>query len=122
MDEFIIRTSFAISMVSLFVITYGTLLGIYSFIKNEFGRLTGKYSLKNVNSVKIDFGYYLLLGLDFLIASDVVRTILENTLHDLTILGISVVIRTLLSYFLGKEITEDERIREKLNEAEELKS
>ncbi|MFZ1321128.1 MAG: DUF1622 domain-containing protein [Ignavibacteria bacterium] len=122
MDEFIIKASTAISYMSLIVIAYGSILGIFSFVRNELGRIKGTYSLKRLNTVKIDFGYYLLLGLDFLIAADVVRTTLENTMQDLMILGLSVVIRTLLSYFLGREITEDERIMEKLAEADEIKA
>ncbi len=66
--------------------------------------------------MKINFGYYLLLGLDFLIASDVIRTIVENTLNDLTILGVSVLIRTILSFFLGREITDDATIRRDIEE------
>lgn len=121
MDDFIINTSLTISYMSLLVIAYGSILGAISFIRNELGRIKGTYSLKRLNTVKIDFGYYLLLGLDFLIAADVVRTILENTLQDLMILGLSVVIRTLLSYFLGREITDDEEFRVKIDEAQEGK-
>ncbi|HQY21941.1 MAG TPA: DUF1622 domain-containing protein [Ignavibacteria bacterium] len=121
MDVFIINTSLTISYMSLIVIAYGSILGAISFVRNELGRIKGTYSLKRLNTVKIDFGYYLLLGLDFLIAADVVRTILENTMQDLMILGLSVVIRTLLSYFLGREITDDEKFREKIDEAQEGK-
>ncbi|MCB0728618.1 MAG: DUF1622 domain-containing protein [Ignavibacteriae bacterium] len=111
MKEFIENFAFLISMISMLVIAYGSILAVFSFIRNELSRAKGKFSFVKLNSVKIDFGYYLLLGLDFLIASDVIRTIVENTLNDLTILGVSVVIRTVLSYFLGREITEDTNLR-----------
>ncbi|MBS1518749.1 MAG: DUF1622 domain-containing protein [Bacteroidetes bacterium] len=116
MDEFIINASFVISIMSLLVIAYGSILGILAFAQNEIGRVTGKFSMKRLNFIKINFGYYLLLGLDFLIAADVVRTILENTIQDLMILGVSVIIRTLLAYFLGRELTEDEELRDKIEE------
>lgn len=122
MDELIIKTSLTISYMSLLVIAYGSILGIISFFRNELGRFNGRYSLKRLNTVKIDFGYYLLLGLDFLIAADVVRTILENTMQDLMILGLSVVIRTLLSYFLGREISDDEEFRSKIEEEQKGKT
>ena len=111
MKEFIENFAFLISMISMLVIAYGSILAVFSFIRNVLSRAKGKFSFVKLNSVKIDFGYYLLLGLDFLIASDVIRTIVENTLNDLTILGVSVVIRTVLSYFLGREITEDTNLR-----------
>jgi uncharacterized membrane protein len=44
------------------------------------------------------------LGLEFLIAADIIRTIIRPTLEELAILGGIVVIRTVISYFLGKEI------------------
>jgi len=116
MDEIIINTSYAISILSLVVIAYGSVLAVLNFVNNELGRINGKFSMMRLNFVKINFGYYLLLGLDFLIAADVVRTILENTMQDLMILGLSVVIRTLLSYFLGREINEDEEFRKKIDE------
>jgi len=48
----------------------------------------------------------LLLGLEFLIASDILKTVLEPTLNELAILGGIVVLRTVLSVFLNKEIKE----------------
>lgn len=49
---------------------------------------------------------YLLLGLEFLIASDILKTVLEPTMNELIILGGIVVVRTILSVFLNKEIKE----------------
>lgn len=116
MTEFIEDFAFGISILSLIVISYGSVLAILRFIQNEVGRINGKFSLKTLNSIKINFSYYLLLGLDFLIASDVIRTIVENTIQDLTILGVSVLIRTILSYFLGKEMKEDTSLRKEIDD------
>lgn len=111
MKEFIENFSFGISILSMLVIAYGSIIALLSFLRNELGRINGKFSFGKLNTIKINFGYYLLLGLDFLIASDVIRTIVENTLTDLTILGVSVLIRTILSFFLGREISEDANFR-----------
>ena len=51
-------------------------------------------------------GAYLLLGLELLIASDILKTVLEPSLDELAILGGIVVLRTILSVFLNKEIKE----------------
>lgn len=116
MAEIIEKISFAISLLSLAVIAYGSLIAILNFIRNEFCRVNGKFSFKKLNAIKINFSYYMLLGLDFLIASDVIRTIVENTLEDLTILGVSVIIRTVLSYFLGREMDEDTVLRKEIED------
>ena len=76
-----------ISVTSLLIVTYGALIGVISFFRAVFGT-------------------YLLLGLEFLIASDILKTVLEPTLNELAILGGIVVLRTVLSVFLNKEIKE----------------
>jgi uncharacterized membrane protein len=53
-----------------------------------------------------DFGKTILLGLEFLIASDIVGTVAVGpTFQDLGILALLVVIRTFLSFSLELEIT-----------------
>ncbi|MFZ5450027.1 MAG: DUF1622 domain-containing protein [Thermodesulfobacteriota bacterium] len=53
-----------------------------------------------------DFGKAILLGLEFLIASDIIGTVAVGpTFKDLGILALLVVIRTFLSFSLELEIT-----------------
>ncbi len=53
-----------------------------------------------------DFGKAILLGLEFLIASDIVGTVAVGpTFRDLGVLGLLVLIRTFLSFALELEIT-----------------
>jgi len=53
-----------------------------------------------------DFGKAILLGLEFLVAADIVGTVaIGPTLQDLTVLGLLVLIRTFLSFSLEVEIT-----------------
>jgi uncharacterized membrane protein len=54
---------------------------------------------------KAHLGRGLLLGLEFLVAADVIKTVaLEPTLQNVAILGLLVVIRTFLSWSLVVEI------------------
>jgi uncharacterized membrane protein len=54
---------------------------------------------------KRQMGRSLMLGLDFLVAGDVVKTVaLEPTLVNLAVLGLLVVVRTFLSWSLVVEI------------------
>ena len=56
-------------------------------------------------SYKHQLGRTLLLGLEFLVAGDVVRTVaLEPTMTNVGVLGLLVVIRTFLSWSLVVEI------------------
>lgn len=86
------------------MIAYGALFALICFVRNEIGRIRGGFTYTELSTIRRNFGYYLLLGLEFLIASDIIRSILEPSLDDLAILGGIVVIRTVLTYFLNKEI------------------
>jgi uncharacterized membrane protein len=56
-------------------------------------------------SYKHQIGRSLLLGLEFLVAGDVVRTVaLEPTLENVAVLGLLVLVRTFLSWSLTVEI------------------
>ena len=55
--------------------------------------------------LKISLGRSLLLGLEILVAADIVRTVaLEATLESVAVLGLLVLIRTFLSWALVVEI------------------
>ena len=72
----------------------------------------GKYlfSIKSVNSVSYvelrqDVGKSILLGLEILIAADIMATVVtEPTLKSVSILGLIVIIRTFLSLSLQVEL------------------
>ena len=54
---------------------------------------------------KIYLGKALLLGLEFLVAADIVRTVaLDSTLLSVSMLGLLIVVRTFLSWSLVVEI------------------
>lgn len=56
-------------------------------------------------SVRSTFGKSILLGLEVLVAGDIIRTVaLEPTLGNLAVLGLLVVIRTFLAWSLEVEI------------------
>ncbi|RCX14205.1 uncharacterized protein DUF1622 [Vagococcus fluvialis] len=58
--------------------------------------------------MKMYLGSYVLLSLEVLIASDIIETILNPSIEDILILAGVVVIRTAISYFLGKEMESTE--------------
>ena len=91
-----------ISIISVLIIIYGTVLGIIAFIANEFK----KDANEGIRSIRVKFGAYLLLGLEFLICADIIKTIIEPGNEELLALGGIVIVRTLMSVFLNREIKE----------------
>ena len=60
--------------------------------------------------VRLTLGRFLALGLEFQLASDILRTAVSPTLDDIAKLGAIAAIRTLLNYFLAKEIERAEEM------------
>ena len=75
--------------------------------------------------IRIKLWHYLVLSLEFLVAKDILESIVNPTTEWLITLWAIVLIRTLLSYFLNKEIFEvKEEIKyyeEKIKAHEEAK-
>ncbi len=67
--------------------------------------LQRRFSLEHYNTFRAVLGRSMLLGLEILVAADVVRTVaLEPTLRNFEALGILVMVRTFLSWSIVLEI------------------
>lgn len=62
-------------------------------------------------AIRLQLGRVLALGLEFTVASDILRTAVAPTRQDILNLGAIVLLRTLLNYFLEREIQQGERHR-----------
>ncbi|MEX2381668.1 MAG: DUF1622 domain-containing protein [Opitutales bacterium] len=62
-------------------------------------------------SLRQHFGYYILLGLEFIIAADVLRTLIHPGWEELLTLAVVVVIRTVISVTLNWELSRATHIR-----------
>lgn len=57
-----------------------------------------------LQAARLRLGAYILAGLEFLIVADILFTIVHREFQDLINLAIIAAVRTLISYFLGKEL------------------
>lgn len=87
------------------IIVWGVLLTLYRLLKLEFLRIKQKSIYRERETVRHQFASYLLLALEFLIAADIIATVIHPTFEEIAILASIVVIRTVISYFLEKEIS-----------------
>ena len=89
---------------SVIILLVGVVKAAWDFIRNELSK-GDRFEIANKNNgIKIHLGSYILLSLEVLIASDIIETIMNPSIDDMLILAGIVVIRTAISYFLGKEI------------------
>jgi uncharacterized membrane protein len=59
--------------------------------------------------IRLHLGSYLALGLDFQLGADILGTAVSPTFEEVQLLAAIVVIRTVLNYFLSKEIERERR-------------
>jgi uncharacterized membrane protein len=95
----------AIGIIAFLIIFWGVVRSIVELVSAwVIKRKTGDKGTISLSKVRYDLGYHLLVALEFLIAADIIRTIIKPTLEELGILGAIVAIRVTLSYFLHREI------------------
>ena len=70
-----------------------------------------------LQAARLRLGVYILAGLEFLIVADVLFTIANRNLDSLINLAIIAGVRTLISYFLGKELEELRRSDDRADRA-----
>jgi uncharacterized membrane protein len=103
-----------IELISSAILIWGFGKTFYKFLEIEWKILNKKAENQQILHLRSHIGTYILLGLDFYIVSDILNSMLNPTSEKLLNLGIIVVLRTTIGYFLGKEITEIETSKEKL--------
>ncbi|MCG8420745.1 MAG: DUF1622 domain-containing protein [Proteobacteria bacterium] len=79
-------------------IVAGTLIAFLQYLDTVFIR---RLTMPNV---QFTLGTYILVGLEFMVGQDIVETVINTEFEHLVGLGMIVVIRTVLEYFLGKEV------------------
>jgi uncharacterized membrane protein len=103
--EYLHHTSFSISLLGVLVIMFGVLTGLVRLLRSEIASARGVNVETERRKLRQVFGYYLLLGLEFLIAADIIETLMKPTTRDLIALGAIVAIRTVISYSLNLELS-----------------
>ena len=96
----------AIDLVGIAILVYAGVKFIAHFLGFEIKRLRGLECVEGIRDMRLQLGSYILLSLEFIIISDVIVTAISRTVDDLLALGLLVVIRVVLSFFLGRELIE----------------
>jgi uncharacterized membrane protein len=90
----------AVDGVGVFIVAAGALAATARLVMRR-AQNTGNY----YSSYRQDIGRAILLGLEFLIAGDIIRTVVvAPTMQNVVVLGLIVLIRTFLSLSLQLEI------------------
>lgn len=90
-----------ISMLGTLVIVWGVVLVLRDFFMDIFDE-----DPKAKRLMRQKLGSFLILGLEFFIAADIIRTITRPDWNEIGMLAAIIALRTILSYFLGMELRE----------------
>jgi uncharacterized membrane protein len=104
MADLIGISSVLLSYIGAAIIVYGGALATFKTLKLEIQEPPGL----NYLTIRRDFTQRVVFSLDFLVAGDILRTIAAPTPEEVLLLGGIVGIRTVMGYFLTKEVKEFE--------------
>lgn len=82
------------------VVVIGACIALFSYFRAVLQKETTSY-----DRLRSSLGRSILLGLEFLVAADIINTVaIDPTLSSVMVLGLIVLIRTFLSFSLNVEI------------------
>jgi len=96
--------SLALNLIGAAITTWGIIISLLEFLQKEIFSRKEQAVIQLNEAIRLKLGSYLVLALEFFIAGDIVKIIITPTWQSLGILGAIVVIRTILSYFLTKDL------------------
>ena len=99
--ELIGTAGYAIEAVGVVVIIVGSIIAAFGFLTN-FRRVTSADAYRDFRR---GLGRSIILGLEFLIAGDIIRTVVvSDTLANVAVLALIILIRTFLGVTLHLEV------------------
>src|SRR5262245_21305422 len=105
MEEEVKRLALAVALgvegCAVILIAYGEIEAMALTIRRVMPR---SWTIVRKKEIWVRFAVWLLLALEFELAADVVRTAISPTWTDIGQLGAIAAIRTVLNYFLEKDI------------------
>lgn len=93
----------SISFFGILVISSGILIALYHYVIHLFARPMAD-DQTNINTIRLNLGRTLILGLEFIVAADLIGTTTTPDYYSVGIVACIVLIRTLLSFTLNREI------------------
>ena len=98
-----------IDLIGVAIILFGFLVSLISLVRCLAQGVGVLKDMSDLQHVRLQLGRYILLGIEFMIASDIIHTVVTRELTDLAFVAALVAIRTAISFFLGRELAEVQR-------------
>lgn len=95
-----------IDLIGVAIIIFGFNIALLKLIGALLHGAGLRKGLGNIAEARRTLGAYILTGIEFMIASDIIHTVITREFTDLLFVGLLVIIRTAISFFLGREVAE----------------
>ena len=102
----------SINLFGIAIVFWGFVVVAIGFIRIKLHHHTVVYFLKEANEIRAVLVTYILCGLEVMIAGDIIHTFIKPSQEDLIVLATIVGIRTVISYFLGREVDQARKDQE----------
>ena len=99
-----------IEAAAVLVVTFGSLEALFKLVL-VMARPSASHGMRK--AIWRRFGVWLLLGLEFALAADIITSVISPTWQDIGELGAIAVIRTFLNYFLEHDLENAETAAER---------
>ncbi|CAJ37001.1 DUF1622 domain-containing protein [Methanocella arvoryzae] len=96
------------NLISVIIIGTGIIVAVYKVLQ-----VIRRPDLLHFNQARLAFSRYLVLGIEFQLAADIIKTAANPSWNDLGILAVVAAIRTFLNFFLQREMRDEEVAVEK---------
>ncbi|MFD9271631.1 DUF1622 domain-containing protein [Streptomyces goshikiensis] len=80
---------------------------VWAFVRFAATGLRGRSLITEFNKIRLSLGRFLVLGLEFQLAGDVLRTAVAPSFTEIGQLAAIAAIRTVLNFFLTREIAQE---------------
>jgi len=86
------------------ILTFTVIKFVIRYVSFEFQRVRGHECAKMFKDIRVEFLSHVILAMDFMVVSDIIHTGLVHTRDSLITLGLFVLIRSALAFFLGLDL------------------
>ena len=97
-DTLLLYIKNCIAAVGALVITVGAVHSLYQLFMLVF------FKKLDMNYIRLQFGNSVILGLEFMVGADIIGSLIKPDYYNIGLLALLVLIRTVLSFFLNREL------------------
>lgn len=100
LDEILHCIEKIIDIIGVLVICFGLIYALHQLY------LFLKHQNVTIYQIRLKFGASLILGLEFMVGADIIGSLISRNYYTIGLLGLIVLIRSILSFFLNRELQE----------------